>query len=106
MSTADAAAKKTPSLNRQLDVFRRIIQLACAVAVVLLILLWFLQHPLTESPHKRPALGALGVIVVGYMIALELSKGNAAVVLFLIFGGEGVALLALGYVWCAIYHLV
>jgi hypothetical protein len=96
------AEQKTNS--RTLDAFRRLVQIATAVVVALLLMAWFVDHPAMASSTKTPVLGALALICVAYIVALELAHGRTGVIMFLIISGCTSAALSGGYAMCWLHH--
>jgi len=90
--------RKSNSTNRKLDAMRRIIQTTVGVIIVLLIISLFVDHPALNSHHRYPAVASMAAICIGYAIALELTKGNPGIILFLICSGIGVSCFTLGLV--------
>lgn len=86
--------------NTQLDIIRRLLQIGILVVLILLTISLFVTHPLLNSPHKTPIVGALAAICIGYAVALDFAKGNFGVLLFLIVGGISVFMFTFGHVTC------
>lgn len=85
------------STSRTLHVCMRLAQVATAVVVALLLMVWFVDHPALASSRKTPAIGALFIICLAYMLALELARGRAKVVIFLIVSGTSACSFSGGY---------
>jgi len=96
-STSRTTTQEQKTINRKLDVIRRLVQVATAVVMALLLILWFVDHP-SLAPHtKQPILGALFIICAAYALALEVGRGSTGVVLFLVASGLAISMFAMGY---------
>lgn len=94
------------STSRTLDVVRRLVQVATAVVIALLFMSWFIDHPALAPSTKTPLLGALFVICLAYILALELARGRAKVVIFLVVSGTSACSFSGGYAFCWLHsHL-
>ena len=105
-ATNRTQAADQKSTSRTLHVVLRLVQVATAVVIALLFLAWLVDHPALSSSTKTPVLGALFVICVAYILALELARGRAKVVIFLVVSGATSCGFAGGYVACWLHgHL-
>ncbi len=99
--------KENKTINKRLDVIRKLTMLATAVVMAMLIVLWLFTHPGFETlTHgaKTPILAGLFVVCLAYIVALEVGKGSSAVVMFLVFSGFGVSAFALGFATAELRH--
>jgi len=103
-SANKSQAAEQKSISKTLDGFRRLVQIATAVTVALLLMAWFVDHPALASSTKTPALGALVLICLAYLVALELAHGRTGVIMFLIISGSTSAGLSAGYAICWLHH--
>lgn len=84
--------------NRIMDGARRITQVAVVVILFMLGFALFFEHPVTDGPHKRPAIAMLAVICVGYGVCLQFSGGHFSIILFLLLAGATVTAFSAGVV--------
>jgi hypothetical protein len=96
--------EQTKAISRKLDILRRLVQVATAVVIALLFILWFIQHPALSPSTKQPVLGALFIVCAAYIVALELARGSAGVVIFLLATGNTITMLSLGYTLCRMHE--
>lgn len=83
--------------NRKMDAARRIVQIGALVTSIILIIGMFIHHPAIDGPYTKQVLGGLVVICVGYIVALEVARGNFGFMLFLMLSGIGLFMFGLGY---------
>ena len=83
--------------SRKMDLIRRLVQLTCAVVIVLMVVLLIFTRTTIQHPHKYPAAAFFSIVCVAYMVSLELARGNFSVLLFLIIAGNSVTFFAFGY---------
>jgi hypothetical protein len=101
LRTQDGQAK---AVNRKLDILRRLVQVATAVVMALLVMLWFIDHPDFAPSTKQPVLGALFIICLAYILALEIGRGSTGVVIFLVASGVAISMYSLGWATCAMHR--
>lgn len=105
LRTANRAQEaEQKSTSRTLHVVVRLVQVATAVVIALLLMVWFLDHPALAPSTKTPVIGALFVICAAYVLALELARGRAKVVIFLVVSGTSACSLSGGYALCWLHH--
>jgi len=104
-SKTETQTEEKRSDNRRLDALRRLVQIATAVVMALLVILWFMEHPdLVSHDTKQPILGGLFIVCLAYIAALEVARGSKSVVIFLVLSGMSISSFALGYAAHALRH--
>jgi hypothetical protein len=102
VNKAHVKEQKINSLT--MDAYRRLLQLATAVVIAFVLMAWFVDHPALASNTKNPLLGAILVICVAYIGALELVRARTGVVIFLIISGTASASICGTYAVCWLHH--
>jgi len=97
-------ASEQKSTSRKLDAVRRLVQVATAVVIALLLMSWFVDHPALAANTKNPIIGALFLICLAYIVALEMARGSSGVVIFLVVSGASVSSFCGGYAACWLHH--
>jgi|WetSurMetagenome_2_1015567.scaffolds.fasta_scaffold00184_36 hypothetical protein len=97
-------AVEQKSTSRTLHVVVRLVQVGTAAVIALLLMVWFIDHPALSSSTKTPVIGVLFVICVAYIVALELARGRAKVVIFLVVSATAACSFSGGYATCWLHH--